>query len=151
MHLAGESEIAASRERVWATLSHPERFGASTHQGSAEIERIDDRHFRVAVSPAGLPVQVVLEVELTELTERSRIVADVSGVVMGGPITGTGSVDLVELGPKLTRATWVADATLGGMLGGFDGMLAGPLQQAADGAFATLKARLEAEEAGATA
>jgi len=151
MHLAGESEMAAARERVWATLSHPERAGASSGQGSAEVERIDDRHFRVAVSPAGVPVQVVLEVELTELTEPSRIAAYLSGVVMGGPITGTGSVDLVELGAKLTKATWVADATLGGLLAGFDGMLAGPLQQAADGAFAALKERLEAEEADAPA
>ena len=46
MHLAGESEIAASRARVWAAVSNPERTAASTAQGSAQVERIDDRHLR---------------------------------------------------------------------------------------------------------
>jgi carbon monoxide dehydrogenase subunit G len=70
-------------------------------------------------------------------------------MVMGGPINGTGSIDLAELGPKMTSATWVADATLGGLLGGFDVMIQGPIQQAADQAFASLKERLEAEELAA--
>jgi carbon monoxide dehydrogenase subunit G len=68
---------------------------------------------------------------------------------MGGPITGQGSIDLAELEPKLTRATWAADVTLGGLLGGFEGMMQGPIQNAADQVFASLKERLEEEEAAA--
>jgi carbon monoxide dehydrogenase subunit G len=70
-------------------------------------------------------------------------------MVMGGPINGTGSIDLAELGPKMTSAKWVADATLGGLLGGFEPMIQGPIQQAADQAFASLKERIEAEELAA--
>ena len=46
-------------------------------------------------------------------------------------------------------AVWVADATLGGLLGGFDTMVQGPIQNAADQGFASLKERLEAEETAA--
>jgi carbon monoxide dehydrogenase subunit G len=153
MHLSGESEIAATRQRVWETISNPNRAADSNSSGGAQVEKIDDRHYKVTVSAptAMMPMNVVLDLKLTDLDAPSRIAATIEGVVMGGPINGTGSIDLVEVGPKLTRATWVADATLGGMLGGFDAMIQGPIQQAADQSFASLKARLEAEEAAAGA
>ena len=153
MHLAGETEIAASRQRVWDTISDPNRAAAGSSEGQAQIEKIDDRHYKVSVTAATamMPVNVVLELELTEVDEPSRIVASIAGSVMGGPINGTGSVELAELGPKQTRVTYVADATLGGMLGAFEPMMGGPVRQAADGAFASLKERLEAEEAAASA
>jgi carbon monoxide dehydrogenase subunit G len=157
MHLSGETEIAAARQRVWETVSNPGRAAASSGQeagtstGQAQVEKIDDGHYRVTVSPpAGMmPMNVVLDLELTDLDEPSRIAATIEGAVMGGPINGTGSIELEQLGPKLTRATWVADATLGGLLGGFDAMIQGPIQQAADQAFESMKLRIEAEEAAA--
>jgi len=149
MHLSGETEIAASRQRVWDTVSNPNRAAAGA-SGQAQIEKIDDRHFKVTVSaPGAMPMNVVLDVALTEVDAPSRLAATIEGAIMGGPINGSGSIDLAELGPKLTRATWVADVTLGGMLGGFEPMIQGPLQQGADQGFASLKARLEAEEAAA--
>ena len=153
MHLSGETEIAASRQRVWDTISNPNRAAASSSSGQAQVEKIDDRHYKVTVSaPAGaVPMGVVLDMQVTDLDAPSRIAATITGAVMGGPIDGNGSIDLAELGPKLTRATWVADATLGGLLGGFEPMLQGPMQQAADQGFASLKTRLEAEEAAAGA
>ncbi len=150
MHLAGETNIAASRQRVWEAVSDPERV-AATGGGQATVEKIDDRHYRVTVVPAGLPmpVTVVLNVEITELTPPSRIAATIAGQVMGGDISGSGAIDLTEVEPKLTHAAWTADATMGGLLGGFEPMIQGPLQQAADKGMASLKARLEAEEAAA--
>lgn len=152
MHLSGETEIAATRQRVWDTISNPNRAAASNSSGLAQVEKIDDRHYRVSVTaPAAMmPITVVLDLLLTDVGEPSHLAATIEGAVMGGAINGTGSIDLAELGPKLTRATWVADATLGGLLGGFDAMVQGPIQQAADGGFASLKARLEAEEAAAS-
>lgn len=151
MHLAGVTEIAASRKRVWETISNPNRAAESNTSGQAQIEKIDERHYRVSVSApsAMMPVNVVLDLQLTDIDEPNRIAAAVEGAFMGGPINGTGSIELTELAPKLTRTTWVADATLGGMLGGFEPMIQGPIQQAADQGFASLKERLEAEEAAA--
>jgi carbon monoxide dehydrogenase subunit G len=153
MHLAGETEISATRQRVWDTIGSPDKAAASDSGGHTQIEKIDDRHYKVTVSsPVGvMPMNVVLNLELTDLDAPSRIAANIEGAIMNGPINGTGSIDLTELGPKLTRATWVADATLGGMLGGFDAMIQGPLQGAAEKSFASLKERLEAEEAAAGA
>src|SRR5450755_1631920 len=51
MHLAGETEIAATRLRVWETISNPNRAAESNSAGQAQIEKIDDRHYRVSVSP----------------------------------------------------------------------------------------------------
>ena len=149
MHLSGETEIAAGRQRVWDTIRNPNQAAASGTEGQAQIEKIDDRHYKVSITAttAMMPVNVVLDLELTELDEPNRIAATIAGAIMGGPINGTGSIELVELAPKLTRASYVADATLGGMLGAFEPMMAGPVQQAADAAFASLKKRLEAEEA----
>jgi carbon monoxide dehydrogenase subunit G len=151
MHLSGETEIAATRQRVWDTISNPNRAAASNASGQAQIEKIDDRHYRVTVSaPTAMgAMSVVLELNVTDLDAPSRIAATISGDIMGGPIAGTGSIDLQELEPKLTGATWVADITLGGLLGGFEGMMQGPVQNAADQAFVSLKERLEAEESAA--
>jgi carbon monoxide dehydrogenase subunit G len=149
MHLSGETEISASRQRVWASVSNPKQVAESNPQGQAQVEKIDDTHYRITVAAAGpMPMNVVLELELTEVEAPSRIAGRVGGSVMGGHIDGTGSIDLAELEPKLTRATWSADARLGGMLGAFDSMIAGPLQQAVEQGVASLKERLEAEEAG---
>ncbi len=153
MHLSGVTEIAATRQRVWDTISNPNRAAESGSSGQAQIEKIDDHHFRVTVSaPTAMgPMSVVLELLLTEMDQPSRIAATIEGSIMAGPINGTGSIDLAELAPKLTNATWVADVTLGGMLAAFDAMMVGPVQQAADSAFASLKERLEAQEAAADA
>ena len=149
MHLSGETEIAASRQRVWDNISNPNRATAGNSSGQASIEKIDDHHFKVTVNAPGgmMPMNIVLDLTLTDIDEPSRIAGTIAGSIMGGPITGTGSVSLEELAAKETRVTWVADATLGGMLGAFDGMVQGPAQQAGDKAFEGLKERLEAEEA----
>jgi carbon monoxide dehydrogenase subunit G len=152
MHLAGETDIVATRQRVWDTIGNPDKAAASDSGGHTQIEKIDDRHYKVTVSaPGPMSMNAVLNLALTDLDAPSRIVATIEGAIMNGPINGTGSIDLAELGPKLTRATWVADATLGGMLGGFDAMIQGPLQGAAEKTFTALKERLEAEEAAAGA
>jgi carbon monoxide dehydrogenase subunit G len=149
MHLSGETEIAASRQRVWDTVSNPNVAAASGSSGQAQIDKIDDRHYKLTVTtPATMmSVAIVLDLELTDMEAPTRLAATIQGAVMGGPINGTGSIELAEVGPKLTRVSWVADATLGGLLGGFEPMIQGPMQQGADQGFASLKARLEADEA----
>ncbi len=151
MHLSGETEIAATRQRVWDSISHPESSMAANEGGQANVEKLDDTHYRITVVPtaAPIPMTVTLDIEITEAAEPSRLAGTLAGVVMGGPINGTGHVDLTELAPKLTRMVWEADATLGGLLGGFEPMLAGPIQQGAEHSVESLKERLEAEETAA--
>ncbi len=149
MHLSGATEIAATRQRVWESVSNPKQVAESNPQGQAQVEKIDDSHYRITVSATGqMPMNVTLDLELTEVDAPSRIAGKVGGTIMGGHIDGTGSIELAELAPKLTRTTWSAEAKLGGMLGAFESMVQGPLQQAVEQGFASLKQRLEAEEAG---
>jgi carbon monoxide dehydrogenase subunit G len=151
MQLSGETEIVASCRRVWDAVSNPAAAVAENEGGQAQVEKVDDRHYKVTVVPAASPVplNVTLDLELTDVQELRRIAAKISGVVMGGPIDGQGSIDLTDLAPKLTRMVWQADATLGGILAAFEPMLAGPLQSGAAQGVDSLKARLEAEEAAA--
>ena len=152
MHLSGETEIAASRARVWDAISNPDQAMADNEGGQAKIEKIDDRHYRLTVTPkeSPIPMTVVLDLEITELTAPSRIAATISGAIMGGPLTGNGHIELSELAPKITHFVWEADATLGGLLGGFEPMMAGPVQAGAAGGVDSFKARMEAEEAAAS-
>jgi uncharacterized protein len=151
MHLSGVTEIAASRQRVWETISNPNRAAAGTEQGQASIEKVDENHYKVTVNAPGgmMPMNIVLDLTLTDVSEPSHIGAAIAGNIMGGAVNGTGAIDLEELAPKSTRLTWGADATLGGLLGSFESMVQGPIQQAGEKAFESLKERLEAEEAAA--
>src|SRR5450759_1117220 len=84
MHLTGETEIAASRQRVWDTIRNPNQAAASASQGQAQIEKIDDTHYRVSVAAktAMGPVNVGLDLGLTEVDEPNRIAATIAGSVM---------------------------------------------------------------------
>src|SRR5450759_404693 len=97
MHLSGVTEIAAARQRVWATISDPNRAAAGSSEGQAQIEKIDDTHYRVSVSAktAMGPVNVVLDLELTEVENdihrpHRRLGRDADAVVR--------VVDLLDLG-----------------------------------------------------
>jgi carbon monoxide dehydrogenase subunit G len=151
MHLSGVTDIAASRQRVWDNISNPQRAAADNSSGQASIEKIDDNNYKINVNAPGgmMPMNIVLNLVITDRSEPSHIAGTIEGSLMGGPINGNGSVSLEEIATGSTRVTWVADATLGGILGGFDGMIQAPAQQAGDKAFEGLKERLEAEEAAA--
>jgi uncharacterized protein len=151
MHLSGETEIEASRQRVWETISNPSRATAENSQAQVQIEKVDDTHFKIAVAAATpmMPVNVVLDLTITEAVEPTRIAATISGSVMGGPIAGTGHIVLTETAPKSTHLSWEADASLGGLLGGFEPMISGPIQSASEQAIEGLKERLEEEERAA--
>jgi len=100
MHLSGETEIAATRQRVWDTISNPNRAAASNSSGLTQVEKIDDRHYKVSVTaPAAMmPITVVLDLQITDVDEPSHLAATIEGAVMGGPINGTGSIDLRSWG-----------------------------------------------------
>jgi hypothetical protein len=153
MQLAGEIEIAASRRRVWDLLTDPHQV-AGCVPGDPKVEVVDERNLRVTadVGNGFFRTTVTVEIELAELTAPERATAKATAAVMASPVTATGSLDLEELGPNLTRAAWTADVTLGGMLVGFAGMVQAPVQGGVDRTLECLKAKIEAEaDAGAAA
>jgi carbon monoxide dehydrogenase subunit G len=152
MQLSGKAEIAAGRQRVWDTVTDPRQV-ATCVPGQPKIEVVDDRHMKVTavVGNGFLRRTVVVDIRLTDLQAPSRATASASSVVMGGPVKAEGSLELVELGPLQTQATWTADVTLGGFLASFAAMAEAPVRGGVDQTLACLKAKIEAAEAAATA
>ena len=146
MLLRGESEIAAPRQRVWDVITDPHQV-AECVPGDPKIEVVDERNLRVTaqVGNGFFQTTVTVEIELTDLAEPERAGANATGAVMASPVSATGSHVLEELEPNRTRVSWSAEATLGGMLVGFAGMVQAPLQGGVDRTLECLKAKIEAE------
>ena len=133
MQLSGQIEIAASRRAAWDVLTDPHRV-AECVPGEPQIEFLDDRNFRVTarVGNAMFQTNVTVEIEVTDMTEPESATAGATAAVMGGPVNATGRLELDVLAQDLTRVTWSADLTLGGMLVGFAGMVQAPVQNGID-------------------
>jgi carbon monoxide dehydrogenase subunit G len=146
MQFAGETEIAAPRQRVWDVITDPHQV-AGCVPGDPKIEGVDERNLRVTaeVGNGFFRTTVTVEIELAELNAPERATAKATAAVMASPVTAIGSLELEELGPALTRTSWSADVTLGGMLVGFASMIQAPVQSGVDRTLACLKAKLEAE------
>jgi len=151
MHLEGQTEIAAPRQRVWESLTDP-HFVAGCVPAQAAIEFVDERNFRVTaeVGNGFMRTTITVEIEITDLSEPARASATATAAVMASPLVATGSLNLDELEPELTHVGWFAEVTLGGMLVGFGGMVQAPLEKGIGSTLDCLKARIEAEAADAT-
>ena len=145
MQLSGAIDIAAGRQRVWDVLTDPHRV-AECVPGNPSIEILDELNFRVTaqVGNGFFQATVTVEIELTDLTAPERAGANATAAVMASPVTAAGSLTLDELGPNLTRASWSAEVTLGGMLVGFAGMIQAPIQSGVDRTLECLAAKIEA-------
>ena len=148
MQLSGEMEIAATRKAVWDVLTDPQRV-AGCLPGDPHIEIVDERNLRVTakVGSGLFKTTATVEIELTELAEPEHASANATGAVMASPVTGTGTLVLEEIAPNLTRVSWSAEVTLGGMLVGFAGMVQAPAQDGIGRTLECLKAKIEAEAA----
>jgi carbon monoxide dehydrogenase subunit G len=148
MQLSGETEIAAGRQRVWDTIIDARQVAACV-PGNPKVEIVDERHMKVTavVGNGFLKTTVVVDIRLSDLQPPASAKAAASSVVMGGRVNAEGGLELTELGPALTRATWAADVTLGGMLAGFAGMVEAPVRGGVDQTLACLKSKIEAAEA----
>jgi carbon monoxide dehydrogenase subunit G len=151
MHLTGETEIGASRQRVWGTLTDPRQVAVCV-PGKPKVEIVDDRHMRVTalVGNGFFQTNLAVDIVLTDLQPPGRATAAASSMIMGGPVAAEGRLDLSELGPTLTRVSWVADVTLGGILASFAAMAEAPVRQGVEQTLANLKAKIEAAEAAST-
>jgi carbon monoxide dehydrogenase subunit G len=152
MHLSGETEIAAGRQRVWETVTDPRQVAACV-PGQPKVEVVDDRHMKVtaAVGSGFLRTTVVVDIRLTDLQAPARATAAAGTVVMGGPVHADGSLELTELPAGRTRAVWAADVTLGGFLASFASMVEAPVRSGVDQTLACLRAKIEAAEAAEAA
>ncbi len=148
MHLSGETEIAAGRQRVWDAVTDPHQVAACV-PGQPKVEVVDDRRMKVtaAVGNGFLRTTVVVDIRLTDMQPPDRATAAAGTVVMGGQVQAEGSLELTEPAAGRTRAVWAADVTLGGFLAGFASMVEAPVRSGVDQTLACLRAKIEAAEA----
>lgn len=151
MRLSGQTEIAAGRKRVWDTITDPRQVAVCV-PGKPKVEIVDERRMKVTalVGNGFFQTNLVVDIRLTDLQPPAHAAAAASSMIMGGPVTAEGSLDLSELSPTLTRASWVAEVTLGGMLASFASMAEGPVRDGVAQTLASLKAKIEADEAAAS-
>lgn len=150
MRLEGRTEISAARERVWAAVTDPRQV-ADCVPGAPDVEIVDARHARARIPVGGgfFKTTAVIDIVFDDLQAPAHATATGSGGAMGGSASVNTVLDLAELGPTSTALSWVAEITLGGMLGGFAGMVEGPARNGIDQTLGCLKAKLEAAEAAA--
>jgi carbon monoxide dehydrogenase subunit G len=148
MHLSGQTEIAAGRQRVWDTVTDPRQVAACV-PGQPKVEVVDDRRMKVTavVGNGFLRTTVVVDIRLTDLQAPAHATAAATCVVMGGPVKADGSVDLTELPAGRTQVTWSADVTIGGFLARFAAMSEEPVRGGVDQTLACLRIKIEAAEA----
>lgn len=99
MQFDGEVAIGTDQVTVWETISDPEALVMCV-PGAEEVERISETHYRGRIKRgiAGVNVELNGEVEMKELVEPDRMVADVSGEdeLTGSIMTADAQMDLEE-------------------------------------------------------
>ena len=111
----GSPEVRADVATVWGRLLDPD-FVASTAPAIESVTTEDPTHFKAvaALGVGALKLRFTLAIELFDLVERQSAKLRVRGKAPGSTLDATTSFRLEELGPKLVRLHWTADADVGG-------------------------------------
>ena len=117
MEQRGEYEIAASREKVWASLNDPQVLG-SCIRGCQSIEQDGDDAFVAKVKAKIGPVSAMFQAEiaLTEIVPPTSYT--IGGAVKGGAAgfgKGSAEITLTEIDAG-TRLNYAMKASVGGKL-----------------------------------
>lgn len=151
MNLAGTTEIAASRDRLWAALNDPEVL-ARCIDGVERLVRMDgdvptfDGELNAKVGPVRARFAGTVRLEDIVAPERYRLVGEGKGGVAGFA-KGSADVSLTAQGPAATTLTYVVKAQVGGKLAQLGArLIEGTARQYAENFFAKLKAEVEAPQ-----
>ncbi len=119
MKLAGQIEIAAPAERVWATINDPVGLAACI-PGVQDVRRIDDRTFGGGISAAVGPMEG--HFDFTAVIEQSdfpsALVVQMTGTdsVTKSTLLATVTTSLEILGESRTRLAYTATLNVKGRL-----------------------------------
>lgn len=118
MEFSGTVDIPATRERVFAFVTDPNRVGACG-PGVESIEVIDATHFRAKakVGVGFITARFVVDLEITEQRSPDMAIIKARGQAPGSAVDALGRMNLVD-GPEpgTTTMTWAAGVNLSGML-----------------------------------
>ena len=146
MKFAGQIDIAAPRERVWAFVIDPNQVG-QCGPGVESIEVIDDTHFKATakVGIGFISARFVVNMEMAELTPPDRAVIKAHGQAPGSAVDATASMTLSDGTDGGTRMDWDADVAIAGSLASLGArLIEGTANKMIGQTFECMKSKLEA-------
>ncbi|HEX3428214.1 MAG TPA: carbon monoxide dehydrogenase subunit G [Candidatus Limnocylindrales bacterium] len=146
MKFAGQIDIAAPRDQVWAFVIDPNKVGRCG-PGVESIEVIDDTHFKATakVGIGFINARFVVNMELAEQQPPDRAVLKAHGQAPGSAIDGTASMTLSDAPSGGTRMEWVADVAIAGSIASLGArLIEGTANKMIGQTFDCMKSKLEA-------
>jgi carbon monoxide dehydrogenase subunit G len=118
MEFSGSVDIPATRERVFAFVTNPDKV-ASCGPGVESVEVVDPTHFRAKakVGVGFITARFVVDLEIAEQTPPEMAVIKAHGQAPGSAVDGLGRMNLVEgPTPGTTTMHWGAEVNISGMI-----------------------------------
>jgi len=145
MKFAGQIDIAAPRERVWAFVIDPNQVG-QCGPGVESIEVIDDTHFKATakVGIGFISARFVVNMEMAEQQPPDRAVIKAHGQAPGSAVDATASMTLSDGTDGGTRMDWDADVAIAGSLASLGArLIEGTANKMIGQTFDCMKSKLE--------
>jgi carbon monoxide dehydrogenase subunit G len=145
MKFAGQIDIAAPRERVWAFVIDPNQVG-QCGPGVESIEVIDDTHFKATakVGIGFISARFVVNMEMADQQPPDRAVIKAHGQAPGSAVDATASMTLSDGTDGGTRMDWDADVAIAGSLASLGGrLIEGTANKMIGQTFDCMKSKLE--------
>ncbi len=148
MEFSGAVDIPATRDRVFAFVTDPNKVGACG-PGVESIEVIDATHFRAKakVGVGFISARFVLDLEIAEQHAPDMAVIKAHGQAPGSAVDALGRMNLVD-GPELGTTTmlWAAEVNISGMIASVGSRLIdGTANKMIEQAFDCIRSKIVAE------
>lgn len=148
MEFSGTVEIPASRARVFAFVTDPDKVGACG-PGVESIEVIDPTHFKAKakVGVGFITARFVVDLEIAEQQPPDMAVIKAHGQAPGSAVDAVGRMTLTDgTEPNTTTMAWSADVNLSGMLASVGArMVEGTANKMIGQTFDCIRAKIVAE------
>lgn len=148
MEFSGAVDIPATRDRVFAFVTDPNKVGGCG-PGVDSLEVIDPTHFKATakVGVGFISAKFVVNLEITEQKAPDMAVIKARGQAPGSAVDALGRMNLVD-GPEpgTTTMLWAAEVNLSGMLASVGArMVEGTADKMIGQAFDCIRAKIVAE------
>jgi carbon monoxide dehydrogenase subunit G len=137
VHLEGNVEIGASRQKVWDFLTDPQAVSRCA-PGLESIEIVEpERRFKAVASlgMGSIKTRFTVDVEWVEMAAPSRAVARAHGTASGSTADVSAEMLLTEMAPDKTALKWTAEVTINGTIASLASRMMGGVTQKLSGQF----------------
>lgn len=118
MEFSGAVDIPATRERVFAFVTDPDKVGACG-PGVESVEVVDATHFkaRAKVGVGFISAKFVVDLEIAQQEPPDMAIIRAHGQAPGSAVDALGRMNLVD-GPEpgTTTMLWAAEVSISGMI-----------------------------------